>query len=213
VPDKEDGLSCFWVPADALQSLFDAWSPHQWINWHLNDPSQTFACFPREWAGISCSFTEFPNDPNRYSNDSSSYLGHVVYLDLSSRGIEGPLLPAIANFSYLYYLNLHGNNFNGSIPHIYGNLTSLIQLDLSDNNLTGLIPPELGKLTSLVSLYLYGNQLSGTIPISSNTNQHMGIDNLTELVSLELQENHLTGELPNLQNAAFLRTVCAPHLN
>ncbi|CAM6048109.1 unnamed protein product, partial [Sphagnum compactum] len=192
---------------DALQTLFDAWSPQHWINWPLNYPSQIFPCLTQEWPGISCFFTEFLNDAHRYSNNFSSYTVNVVYLDLSSRGIEGPLPPAIANFSSLYYLNLHGNNFNGSIPASYGGLKYLIQLDLSDNNLTGQIPPELGNITSLVSLYLNGNQLTGTIPLSSNTNQAMGIDNLTELVSLELQENHLSGELPNLQNAPFLRTV------
>ncbi|KAH8958127.1 hypothetical protein BDL97_06G006700 [Sphagnum fallax] len=192
---------------DALQNLFEAWSPHQWIKWPLNDTSQNFPCLEQEWPGIKCFFSEFLNDPYRYSNYSSSYFVNVIYLDLSSRGIEGPLLPAIANLSDLYYLNLHGNNFNGSIPAIYGNLNFLLQLDLSDNNLTGPIPPELGNLTNLVSLYLYGNQLTGTIPISSNTNQAIGIDSLTELVSLELQENQLSGELPNLQNVPFLRTV------
>ncbi|CAM6076250.1 unnamed protein product [Sphagnum tenellum] len=191
---------------DALQSLFKAWSPHHWINWPLNDPSQIFPCLQQEWPGISCFFTEFLNDQYPYSNDSSSYVVNVVYLDLSSRGIEGPLHPAIANLSSLNYLNLHGNNFNGSIPAIYGNL-NLIQLDLSDNNLTGPIRPELGYLTNLVSLYLNGNQLSGTIPTSSNTDQAVGIDNLTSLVTLELQENQLSGELPNLQNVPFLRTV------
>ncbi|CAK9877571.1 unnamed protein product [Sphagnum jensenii] len=190
---------------DALQSLFKAWSPHHWINWPLNYPSQIFPCLQQEWPGISCFFTEFLNDPYSYSNDSSSYVVNVVYLDLSSRGIEGPLLPAIANLSSLNYLNLQGNNFNGSIPAIYGNL-NLIQLDLSDNNLTGPIPPELGNLTNLVSLYLYGNQLNGTIPISSN-GASLGINNLTALVTLELQENQLSGELPNLQNVPFLRTV------
>ncbi|KAH8958118.1 hypothetical protein BDL97_06G006300 [Sphagnum fallax] len=191
---------------DALHSLFEAWSPHNWIKWPLNVTSQNFPCLQQEWPGIKCFFSEFLNDPYHYSNYSSSYVINVIYLDLSSRGIEGHLLPAIANLSSLNYLNLHGNNFNGSIPAIYGNLNELIQLDLSDNILTGPIPPELGNLTNLVSLYLYGNQLNGTIPISSN-NASWGINNLTELVSLELQENQLSGELPNLQNVPFLRTV------
>ncbi|CAM6076251.1 unnamed protein product [Sphagnum tenellum] len=190
---------------DALQNLFEAWSPHQWIKWPLT--SQKFPCLQQEWPGIKCIFSEFLNDPDRYSNSSSSLFVNVIYLDLSSRGIEGRLHPAIANLSDLYYLNLHGNHFNESIPPIYGTLNNLLQLDLSDNNLTGPIPPELGNITNLVSLYLYGNQLTGAIPISSNTNQAMGIDNLTELVSLELQENQLSGELPNLQTVPFLRTV------
>ncbi|CAM6048110.1 unnamed protein product [Sphagnum compactum] len=202
------GFSYYYYPiseVDALQSLFNAWSPHQWINWPLNNASQTFPCLTQEWPGVQCILTDFINDQYAYSNDSSSYFGNVVYLDLSSRGIEGPLPPAIANFSSLYYLNLRGNHFIGSIHPTYGNLSWLLQLDLSDNNLTGPIPPELG-MTNLVSLYLYGNQLNGTIPISSNASS-WGINNLTQLVTLELQENHLSGDLPNLQNAAFLRTV------
>ncbi|KAH9558382.1 hypothetical protein CY35_06G005900 [Sphagnum magellanicum] len=189
--------------ANIAQNLSKLWSPH-YIEWPSISSNNGFPCITKVWPGIVCSFSSF-DDP--YNNNQTSYLVTIVILDVESSGIQGGLPTAIGNLSNLLILNLHGNNFNGSIPPNYGNLTSLIQLDLSDNNLTGPIPPELGYLTFLESLYLYGNQLSGTIPISSNTNQHMGIDNLTELVSLELQENQISGELPNLQNVPSLRTV------
>ncbi|KAH9558381.1 hypothetical protein CY35_06G005900 [Sphagnum magellanicum] len=165
--------------ANIAQNLSKLWSPH-YIEWPSISSNNGFPCITKVWPGIVCSFSSF-DDP--YNNNQTSYLVTIVILDVESSGIQGGLPTAI------------------------GNLSNLLILDLSDNNLTGPIPPELGYLTFLESLYLYGNQLSGTIPISSNTNQHMGIDNLTELVSLELQENQISGELPNLQNVPSLRTV------
>jgi hypothetical protein len=113
--------------ANAVQTLFNLWSEPHYIEWPPISSNNVFPCLTETWLGIVCTSVKFQDPYNNYSNHES-VMYNIVILDLSNRGIQGPLPAAIANLSNLIILNLHRNGFNGSIPTVYGNLTSLIQL-------------------------------------------------------------------------------------
>ncbi|CAN1295321.1 Probable LRR receptor-like serine/threonine-protein kinase At3g47570 [Linum perenne] len=152
-----------------------------------------------EWYGVSC---------------SKRHHGRVTVLDLSSRGISGPISPHVGNLSFLKFLCLYNNSFtgeippeigrlrrleqlrlynnslDGSIPFAFGNLSSLIVFDGGRNQLSGRVPNTLGRLNSLTELYLNFNNLSCEIPAS--------IFNLTSLTLLSFGFNYqLHGNLPS----------------
>ncbi|KAH8954473.1 hypothetical protein BDL97_08G079800 [Sphagnum fallax] len=209
---------------DAMQSLWANWSNTATNSFSYNLPgwsNRSYPCFDNaNWQGVTCTFTA-----SSQSVDSPYFIVSVTSIELSSRGLQGGLPPAIGNLSNLVglilvgnpnlggpipeelgnsaqlsHLDLHDNAFTGSIPSTLGNLLGLEQLDLSGNNLTGSIPPQLGNLFSLQTLALHNNRLNGTIPISSTNSYNIGFDNLTSLMTLTLQENLLSGGLPNLQS-------------
>ncbi|CAN1838501.1 LRR receptor-like serine/threonine-protein kinase EFR [Linum perenne] len=135
-----------------------------------------------EWYGVSC---------------SKRHYGRVIELNLSSRGISGPISPHVGNLSFLRFLRLFNNSFTGEIPPEIGRLRRLEQLRLYNNLLDGTIPFSIGKLKSLEKLSLYNNKLSGHIPFS------MG--NLTRLIELDISDNYLFGEIPaSIQNCKQL---------
>ncbi|CAM6025065.1 unnamed protein product [Sphagnum balticum] len=225
-----DGYWCYYETkeVDAMQSLLENWSNNATNSFSNNLPGWTtqsdlsYPCFDNaNWLGVICeNFGPLGNISITYFTVS------VVYIELSSRDLQGGLPPAIGNLSnlvslslvgnpnlggpipeelgnnkFLSLLDLHDNAFNGSIPSTLGNLQQLRQLDLSGNELTGPIPPQLGNLSLLETLELHNNRLTGTIPISSTNSYNLGFDNLTSLMTLTLQENLLSGGLPNLQSA------------
>ncbi|CAM6033885.1 unnamed protein product [Sphagnum compactum] len=211
---------------DAMQMLLAQWSNTATNSFSYNLPGWTsqpglnYPCFEQaDWQGVACYAFE-----GRH-NGTIFFIASVGYIELSSRGLQGGLPPAIGNLSNLVglilvgnpnlggpipeelgscaqlsLLDLHDNAFNGSIPITLGYL-QLGQLDLSGNELTGSIPPQLGNISGLETLELHNNRLTGTIPISSTNNYNLGFDNLTSLMTLTLQENLLSGGLPNLQSA------------
>ncbi|KAH9555267.1 hypothetical protein CY35_08G105700 [Sphagnum magellanicum] len=210
-----------------MQSLLAQWSNTATNSFSYNLPGWTsqpdlnYPCLEQaDWQGVACQFFEGTYKGTTY------FIVTVGYIELSSRGLQGGLPPAIGNLSNLNalilvgnpnlggpipeelgnsaqlgLLDLHDNAFNGSIPITLGYLQELGQLDLSGNELTGSIPPQLGNISGLQTLELHNNRLTGTIPISSTNSYNLGLDNLTSLLTLTLQENLLSGGLPNLQSA------------
>ncbi|CAK9235747.1 unnamed protein product [Sphagnum troendelagicum] len=218
-----DGIWCYYETkeVDAMQSLLANWSNTATNSFSYNLPGWTYRsnlsypCFDNaNWQGVACTYSQ----PN--INGSIYFIVSISSIELSSRGLQGGLPPAIGNLSNLVsltlvgnpnlggpipeelgnctnlsLLDLHDNAFTGSIPSTLGNLFWLEQLDLSGNNLTGSIPPQLGNLFLLQTLELHNNRLNGTIPISSTNSHNVGFDNLTNLMTLNFSFNNLSGNV------------------
>ncbi|CAK9881727.1 unnamed protein product [Sphagnum jensenii] len=181
---------------DAMQSLLAQWSNTATNSFSYNLPGWTsqpdlnYPCFEHSnWQGVACFTFE-----DSY-NDTIFFVVTVGYIELSSRGLQGGLPPAIGNLSNLIGLDLHDNAFNGSIPITLGYLQDFGQLDLSGNELTGSIPPQLGNISGLQTLELHNNRLTGTIPISSTNSYNLGLDNMTSLLTLNFSFNNLNGNV------------------
>ncbi|XP_030526142.1 probable LRR receptor-like serine/threonine-protein kinase At3g47570 [Rhodamnia argentea] len=126
----------------------------------------------------------------------------VAVLDLSSRGLSGPISPHIGNLSFLRELRLQNNSLDHEIPPQVSQLRRLRILRLNNNSLVGEIPGELGSFPKLLQFDLYGNNLFGSVPST--------IGNLSSLEILLLTLNNLGGSIPealghlaNLQVVAF----------
>ncbi|KAF3432334.1 hypothetical protein FNV43_RR27074 [Rhamnella rubrinervis] len=113
---------------------------------------------------------------------------NVTRVDLGNAGIAGPLVPDLANLTFLQYFLVFGNKINGSIPTEFGNLKNLVGLELHRNQLSGSIPESLGTLNLLRFLNLFNNNLTGSIPAS--------LGNLTSLQAIYLNGNSLNGSIP-----------------
>jgi len=114
--------------------------------------------------------------------------GRVVFLDLQSNNLEGPIDPAIYRLSRLRDLRLNSNQLSGSFSGDVGLLTELESLNLFANELSGGIPGGLGLCTNLTSLGLGRNNFNGTFPVSFR--------DLTNLRILRAQDCNLSGPLP-----------------
>ncbi|KAM0848822.1 hypothetical protein ACQ4PT_054135 [Festuca glaucescens] len=148
------------------------------------------------WAGVNCSSA-----------------GQVTALDVSSRGLEGTLSPAVGDLEYLDFLNLTDNALSGPIPASLGKLKLLSFLSLCDNTFSGEIPGALRGLENLTVAYLNNNRLTGGVPawlgampalvyLTLNQNALTGIippelANLTTIQMLRLDENFLEGDIPD----------------
>ena len=99
----------------ALLRVQAVWAPQ--LNWSTDRPMS-------DWVGVASS-----GSPPR-----------VRELDVSGRGLRGPILAAL------------------------GQVTNLRYLDLSHNLLTGPIPAELSQLAGLREVRLAGNQFTGCVP-------------------------------------------------
>ncbi|GJN05786.1 hypothetical protein PR202_ga23450 [Eleusine coracana subsp. coracana] len=128
----------------------------------------------------------------------------VVALNLSSRGLNGVVSPAIGNLTFLRLVNLSFNGLNGDIPASLGRLHRLQVLDLSNNAFSGKLPANLSSCTRLKYMYLRFNQLHGRLP------PELG-DKLAHLRVLNLQNNSLTGTIPSsLANLSSLEALILP---
>ncbi|KAG5413181.1 hypothetical protein IGI04_000748 [Brassica rapa subsp. trilocularis] len=90
-------------------------------------------CAPRlyPWEGIGCS----------YNNNNH----HIKSLNLSSSGLQGPIVMAFRNLPLLESLDLSNNDLQHSVPEFLANLKHLKSLNLKGNNFTGVIPKSLIK--------------------------------------------------------------------
>ncbi|KAG7541022.1 Malectin-like domain [Arabidopsis thaliana x Arabidopsis arenosa] len=90
-------------------------------------------CSPRlfPWEGIGCS----------YNNNNHQ----IKSLNLSSSGLQGPIVLAFRNLSLLESLDLSNNDLQQNIPEFLADLKHLKLLNLKGNNFTGFIPKSLMK--------------------------------------------------------------------
>jgi hypothetical protein len=90
--------------------------------------------------------------------------GYVTAIQLSRKGLRGPLPDSLSVLRTLRTLDLSNNSFEGALPNSWSNLTSLEICDLSDNRLTGSLPPTYSSWSALQSLDLHRNRLTGPLP-------------------------------------------------
>ncbi|KAF3534207.1 hypothetical protein DY000_02037080 [Brassica cretica] len=90
-------------------------------------------CAPRlyPWEGIGCS----------YNNNNH----RIKSLNLSSSGLQGPIVMAFRNLSFLESLDLSNNDLQHNVPEFLADLKHLKSLNLKGNNFTGVIPKSLMK--------------------------------------------------------------------
>ncbi|XP_019195839.1 PREDICTED: receptor-like protein 12 [Ipomoea nil] len=117
------------------------------------------------------------------------FIPNILYLDLHSNQLQGPLTITICNLSSLQLLNLKYNKFNGLIPQCLGEFDQLSVLDLGMNNFNGIVPTSFPKGCSFTTIALNGNQLEGPIPRS--------LVSCTKLEVLDLANNKLIDTFPN----------------
>ncbi|KAJ4789665.1 Receptor-like protein kinase HAIKU2 [Rhynchospora pubera] len=143
---------------------------------------------------------EFPSFINSFRN--------LNYLNFSTTGLSGILLPHLGNLSKLQYLDLSRTNLSGIIPPQLDNLSKLQYLVLSRTGLSGIIPPQLGNLSKLQHLVLSGTGLSGIIPPQ--------LGNLSKLQHLVLSGTGLSGIIPpqlgNLSKLQYLELSYNPNI-
>ncbi len=108
----------------------------------------------------------------------------LTELDLTGKGLTGPVPTEVAQLARLQVLFLKDNELTGTFPAELLAMTNLTGLSLSQNELTGTIPPELGKLANLEELVLHNNILGGPIPPE--------LGQLSNLKTLWLNNNELT---------------------
>ncbi|KAG2249573.1 hypothetical protein Bca52824_089201 [Brassica carinata] len=90
-------------------------------------------CAPRlyPWEGVGCI----------YNNNNH----HIKSLNLSSSGLQGPIVKAFRNLSLLESLDLSNNDLQHNVPEFLADLKHLKSLNLKGNNFTGVIPKSLMK--------------------------------------------------------------------
>ncbi|GAU32403.1 hypothetical protein TSUD_44460 [Trifolium subterraneum] len=129
---------------------------------------------------LSLSFCRIENSLiPRYAFQNMSSL---VYLDLSSNELHGPIPKSLQNMTSIESLNLSYNNFT-SIPAWFSDFEKLTVLYLSSNGLHGPIPEAFRNMTSIESLYLSFNSLTSIPP---------WLFELKRLVYLHLEWNQIT---------------------
>ncbi|KDP35941.1 hypothetical protein JCGZ_09913 [Jatropha curcas] len=138
---------------------------------------------------------------NKLHGRLPSSLGNMtslIYLRLSSNGIQGEIPSSIGMLCNLKHIALSLNNLTGNLPEFLQEakncpskspLPNLQHLELFGNQLVGKLPDWIGKLKNLVILELGYNSFEGPIPHSFGNLQHLYV--------LNLKANKLNGSLPD----------------
>ena len=108
----------------------------------------------------------------------------VVGLDLTRKGLEGPLPSVLGRLDGLLSLRLGGNRFEGRIPAELGALKNLRELALDENRLGGAVPRALGELPALSVLRLAGNDFDRPFPAALYETADHDLDLYDELFCL-----------------------------
>ncbi|GJX56744.1 leucine-rich repeat transmembrane protein kinase protein [Tanacetum coccineum] len=106
-------------------------------NWQ-GDP-----CVPRKflWEGLNCDY----NDLNSTK---------IISLNLSSSGLSGEIVTALANLTMIESLDLSYNNLTGAVPQFLASLNNLKLVNLTGNNFTRPLPAELLAKSKKGALFL-----------------------------------------------------------
>ncbi|MEE9414007.1 MAG: leucine-rich repeat domain-containing protein, partial [Acidimicrobiales bacterium] len=174
---------------EALVELWDQAGGRDWADaatWVSDDD-------PCGWEGVTCSGS------------------NVTALDLSNKGVNGPVPTVFGGLTTLETLDLSSDtgfapNTIDSIPASIADLDALRILDLANTGLTA-VPPEIGGLARLRKLELSDNALT-SLPETIGT--------LRRLRSLILDGNPLVSlprEIGDLSNLRTLRVERAPLTN
>ncbi|XBJ14362.1 hypothetical protein VPH35_006411 [Triticum aestivum] len=192
-------------------------------NWDYDLGSWRKETSPCSWMGVDCSNT-VPH--GRDQGDAALVVSNIL---LAHCGLQGRLDSLhFADLSHLVYLNLSTNSLSGPIPSSIGALAKLTHLDLSNNGLNGSIPTFL-DLPNLVYLDLSGNALSGPIPASIGDCSKLtfldlsynvlskgsigSIGNLASLQYLYLSKNQINGSIPSTFSKLVSLEELALHSN
>jgi predicted MPP superfamily phosphohydrolase len=159
---------------DALVELFNAtngtgWQRHD--GWLRGDP-----CSTPGWYGVSCVRVTERTLPHLW-NSSSSNVGGVTALHLSSNGLAGQIPTSLgeALAPSLQLLDLSNNRLTGSLPTSLFAMPRLHTLfvepetNYTEHRLLGSLPASIGEASGLPSLRflaLSRNALTGSIPAS-----------------------------------------------
>ncbi|KAD6118661.1 hypothetical protein E3N88_09932 [Mikania micrantha] len=128
--------------AAAMWSLMSTYGLKR--NWQ-GDP-----CVPHGflWDGLDCNY----NDPEA---------AKIISLNLSSSGLSGEIVSALANLTMIESLDLSYNNLIGNVPEILAQLDNLKILNLTGNNFTRPLPAQLLEKSRNGSLLLSIEESSG----------------------------------------------------
>ncbi|WZY68628.1 hypothetical protein YC2023_000868 [Brassica napus] len=121
-------LDEFYTATEEVQAMENIRSTYKVKKVWSGDP-----CAPRlyPWESVGCS----------YNNNNH----HIKSLNLSSSGLQGPIVIAFRNLSLLESLDLSNNDLQYNVPEFLADLKHLKSLNLKGNNFTGVIPKSLMK--------------------------------------------------------------------
>nr|GEX56166.1 leucine-rich repeat transmembrane protein kinase protein [Tanacetum cinerariifolium] len=107
-PHFSDSIELRWYPVNANDKflIYLHFAETQILK---GDP-----CAPQEfvWDGVRCSY-----------NDTES--PRIIYLNLSTSGLNGVIYPGLANLTRIHTLDLSNNNLTGTVPKFLANLNYL----------------------------------------------------------------------------------------
>ncbi|KAL6314303.1 hypothetical protein AAG906_018999 [Vitis piasezkii] len=128
---------------------------------------------------------------------------NMLFLDLHSNLLQGPLPSLICEMSYISVLDFSNNNLSGLIPQCLGNFSEQFyqNLGFNGNQLEGPLPLSLINCRRLQVLDLGNNRINDTFLIGWKLFQsykHIpsSLGNLMVLESLDLSSNKLSGRIP-----------------
>ncbi|CAH9099983.1 unnamed protein product [Cuscuta europaea] len=145
-----------------------------------------------KWDGVAC---QGDDDSRR-----------VIKLNLSRKGLQGSISPALENLDNLQLLDLSHNALKGEIPLDFSKLKQLKFLDVSYNSFNGSIVEALNGLESLHTVNISNNLFTGELTDFCSISYNLkvldfstnllsgGLDGLNKC-SLPLQEMHLDSNL------------------
>ncbi|CAG7886776.1 unnamed protein product [Brassica rapa] len=121
-------LDEFYTATEEVQAMETIRSTYKVKKVWSGDP-----CAPRlyPWDGIGCS----------YNNNNH----HIKSLNLSSSGLQGPIILAFKSLTLVESLDLSNNDLQYNVPEFLADLKHLKSLNLKGNNFTGFIPKSLMK--------------------------------------------------------------------